>query len=122
MIMSVSGWARDKGFPRERISEIELAAEEALVNIVNYSYPGKPGGVEIMGKLDGNFFIIEIIDSGIPFDITSVPDPDISANADDRKVGGLGVFLMKRMVDELRYRRENDRNILELIFKKTQEG
>jgi serine/threonine-protein kinase RsbW len=122
MIKSVSDWARAQGFVRERISEIELAAEEALVNIVSYSYPGKPGEVEIMGRLDKNCFIIEIIDSGIPFNISSVPDPDITADADKRKVGGLGVFLIKKMVDALRYRREDDRNILELVFKKTGQG
>lgn len=115
---SVSDCAKSQGFDRKRISEIELAAEEALVNSCNYSYPGKTGDVEVICKLDGNRFIIEIIDSGIPFDITSLPDPDITADADKRKIGGLGAFLTKKMVDEVRYRREDNRNILNLIIEK----
>jgi anti-sigma regulatory factor (Ser/Thr protein kinase) len=69
-------------------------------------------------KIHGNRLIIEIIDSGIPFDITSLPDPNITADADQRKIGGLGAFLIKKMVDEVRYRRENNRNILSLIIEK----
>ena len=121
LIRSISDCARAQGFDKKRISEIELATEEALVNIFKYSYPGKPGEVEIICKLDENRFIIEIIDFGIPFDVTSWPDPDITADRDERKIGGLGVFLIKKMVDEVRYRRENNRNILDLIVKKEEE-
>jgi anti-sigma regulatory factor (Ser/Thr protein kinase) len=114
---SVLECARAQKFEGKRIQEIELALEEALVNICHYSYPEKPGEVEINCKLDGRHFIIEIIDSGIPFDITSLSEPDRTADVDERKIGGLGVFLIKRMMDEVRYRRENDRNILNLIIK-----
>jgi serine/threonine-protein kinase RsbW len=117
-VKSISDCAESQGFDRKRISGIELAAEEAFVNICNYSYPGKPGDVEVICELDGNRFIIEIIDSGIPFDMTSLPDPDITADVDDRKIGGLGILLIKKMVDEVRYRRENNRNILNLIIEK----
>jgi anti-sigma regulatory factor (Ser/Thr protein kinase) len=62
--------------------------------------------------------IIEIIDSGMPFDMTSLPNPDITSDISERKIGGVGVFLIKKMVDEVQYRRENDQNILSLIIKK----
>lgn len=117
-VKSVSSCAESHGFDRKRMNQIELAAEEAFVNICNYSYPEEPGDVEMICKIDGNRFIIEIIDSGIPFDITSLPDPNITADADQRKIGGLGAFLIKKMVDEVRYRRENNRNILSLIIEK----
>ncbi len=117
-LKSVSGCAASQGFDRKRIREIEVAAEEALVNICNYAYPERNGEVEVACGLDGNRFIIEIIDSGIPFDVTSLPDPDITADADKRKIGGLGVFLIKKIADEVRYRRENNRNILSLIIEK----
>ena len=65
-----------------------------------------------------NHFIIEIIDSGIPFDMSSLSDPDVTADVDHRKIGGLGVFLIKKLKDEVRYRRENNQNILNLIIKK----
>ena len=118
MVKSVSDCARAEGFNQKRTSEIELAAEEALVNIIHYSYPEKPGEVEIICNGDENWFIVELIDSGIAFDMTSLPDPDVDAGRDERKIGGLGVFLIKKMVDKVKYRRENDRNILDLIIVK----
>ncbi len=117
-LKSVSDCAESQGFDRKRMREIEVATEEALVNICNHSYPEEPGDAEVVCELDGNRFIIEIIDSGTPFDITSLPDPDVTADIDKRKIGGLGVFLLKKMVDEVRYRRENNRNILNLIVEK----
>jgi len=119
---SVCDSAQIQGFARKKIGEIELAAEEAWVNICNYAYPEQSGDVEVIGKADDNNFIIEIIDSGIPFDITALSDPNITDDVDERKIGGLGVFLMKKMADEVRYRRENDRNVVELIFKKAGGG
>jgi len=50
--------------------------------------------------------------------MTSLPDPDLTADIDERKMGGLGVFFIKKLTDEVRYRREHDRNILNLIIKK----
>ena len=115
---SVSECARAQGFDQKKISEIELATEEVLVNICNYSYPEKPGDVEINCKMENGRFIIEIIDSGIPFDITSSVDPDIISDIAKRKIGGLGVFLIKKLMDEVRYRREGGLNILNLMVKK----
>ena len=69
-------------------------------------------------QIDRGRFIIEIIDSGIPFDVTATPDPDVTAGIQEREPGGLGIFFMKKMMDEVRYRRENDRNILTLIIQK----
>jgi len=114
LIQSVSNCARAMGFDQKRVSEIELATEEALVNITSYSYPEGSGKVEINCKQGERSFIIEIIDTGIPFDVTSLPDPDIAADIDDRKIGGLGVFLLKKVMDRVDYRRENNRNILTL--------
>jgi len=118
MVKSVSDCARAQGFGQKRTSEIELAAEEGLVNIIHYSYPEKSGEVEIICSADDDYFMIELIDSGIAFDMTSLSDPDVNAGRDERKIGGLGVFLIKKMVDKVKYRRENDRNILDLIIVK----
>ena len=110
--------AKAEGFHQERIREIELALEEALVNIFNYAYPKGAGDVEVIGGVENDDWIIEIIDSGIPFDMTSLSDPDLTAGVEERKIGGLGIFLVRQMVDEVRYRREKDRNILTLAIKK----
>ena len=114
----LSDCAKAQGFEGGKISKIELAAEEALVNIFHYAYPERPGDVEMICQVDRGRFIIEIIDSGIPFDVTAMPDPDVTAGIEERELGGLGIFLIRRMMDEVRYRREDNRNILTLIIQK----
>jgi len=115
----VSSCTREQGFSNERIGEIELALEEILVNIFKYAYKdcGFNGDIEITCKLaDAQSFAIEIVDSGIPFDIFSVREPDVTADIDERQIGGLGIFFVKRLMDDVRYRREEGRNKLTLII------
>jgi anti-sigma regulatory factor (Ser/Thr protein kinase) len=118
LVKSVADCARAQGFDQKKISKIELATEETLVNIFRHSYPETPAEVEINCKVDGIRFIIEVIDSGLPFDMASVPAPDVTADISERKLGGLGILIIKKMMDEVKYRRESDRNILTLITKK----
>jgi anti-sigma regulatory factor (Ser/Thr protein kinase) len=115
----VASCSQKQGFVQKKIHEIELAAEEALVNIFNYAYEDSTGDVEIICMIDDEGkFLLEIIDSGIPFNVLSVKDPDISADISERRIGGLGVFLMKELMDAVHYRREGNKNILTLIVQK----
>jgi anti-sigma regulatory factor (Ser/Thr protein kinase) len=118
---AVSECAREQGFDQKKIGKIELALEEALVNICKYSYPDEPGDAEVNCKQDNGRFIIEIVDSGIPFDMTALPSPDLTSSIEKRKIGGLGIFLIKKMVDEVKYRREGSFNILNLTIKSGEE-
>jgi serine/threonine-protein kinase RsbW len=106
--------ARDQGFTRQRLGELELAVEEVLVNICNYAYPQSEGNVEITCRQDAERFTVEIEDRGVSFDFLSAQDPDLSVHLDQRRIGGLGIFLVKKLADDVRYRREGDRNILTL--------
>lgn len=116
-IRSLSGWLQQNGMAAEKIPRVELAVEEALVNIIRYAYKGKEGDVELRGGIaDDQRFVIEILDSGAPFDVCTLPEPDLQCNIRDRKVGGLGVYLIQRMVDELLYRREGDKNVLTMFI------
>jgi len=117
----VSECARVQGFDEKKIGKIELALEEALVNICKYSYPDEPGDAEVSCKQDNSRFIIEIVDSGIPFDMTSLPAPDVTSSIEERKIGGLGIFLIKKMVNDVSYRREGNFNILKLTIKRDEE-
>ncbi len=120
LISFVISYASEHGFAGEKIHSIELALEEVLVNIIKHAYNecGIEGTIEIScRKDDTGSLIIEIMDSGMPFDIFSVREPDISADIDERQIGGLGIFFVKKLMDDVRYRRENDRNILTLIAK-----
>jgi anti-sigma regulatory factor (Ser/Thr protein kinase) len=117
----VARCSREQGFDKNRVHEIELATEEALVNIFDYAYKENNGEVEIFCKLDDNKrFIIEIVDTGTPFNVLSVASPDITADISDRQLGGLGVFLMKEFMDAVQYRHEGNKNILSLIIKRGQ--
>jgi serine phosphatase RsbU (regulator of sigma subunit)/anti-sigma regulatory factor (Ser/Thr protein kinase) len=104
--------AGHQGFSAEQVNKIQLACEEALVNVINYAYPGKEGDLEIRVENKPNGMDIILSDSGIAFDPLSLPDPDITAPMEKRRIGGLGIFMMKKIMDSVAYRRENGRNIL----------
>jgi serine/threonine-protein kinase RsbW len=116
----VADFAGNHGFSSKRITEIELACEEALVNIIHHAYPeDMQGEIEIDCKADhqGNC-IIQLIDTGQPFDLKALSDPDINEDISRRKVGGLGCVLMKQFADEISYRRHQNKNFLTLQFYK----
>jgi serine/threonine-protein kinase RsbW len=117
MIEFIRDGAEKYGFDNKKIDQIHLASEEALVNIINYAYPDKNGSIEITYDIkEGKGLVIEIIDWGIPFDPLSIPEPDIDAPIEDRTIGGLGIFFIKKVVDEVRYRRDGQSNILTITI------
>ena len=118
LVEFVTDQARKAEFPDSRTAEIRLVAEEVLVNIFSYAYP-ETGGDVFIGCIRGeDILIFDVQDNGIPFNILTVPDPDITSCLSDRCVGGLGIYFVKEMATEARYVRENDRNRLTLIFHK----
>jgi serine/threonine-protein kinase RsbW len=95
--------------------EIELAVEEALANICLYAYPASKGEVEVRCMQDETrHLLIELIDSGIPFDMLARPAPDFTLDAAQRPLGGLGIPLIRTLMDNTTYHREGTRNILRL--------
>jgi anti-sigma regulatory factor (Ser/Thr protein kinase) len=113
----VSSCAEKQGFSPERITEIEVATEEVLVNVCHYAYQDGNGDVKVSCILDDtNRFVIEIEDAGIPFDVLSIGEPDLIDDIDERKVGGLGVFIIRELVEDVQYRREDNKNILKLVI------
>ncbi|HNY73455.1 MAG TPA: ATP-binding protein [Syntrophales bacterium] len=118
IIEDLSRWMEQQGVMRDRIVRVQLAVEEALVNVIRYAYQGKEGEVELQGEIaDDQRLVIKILDNGTPFDVCTVPHPDISCGIRDRKIGGLGIYLIHKMVDELCYRREGDRNVLTMFIR-----
>jgi anti-sigma regulatory factor (Ser/Thr protein kinase) len=65
--------------------------------------------------------VLEIADTGKPFDVLSLPEPDITLDIKDRQVGGLGIHFIRTLSDGVSYRRENGRNILRMVFKRTED-
>jgi anti-sigma regulatory factor (Ser/Thr protein kinase) len=106
------------GFPQARITEIELAVEEALANICLYAYPDRSGEVEVRCVRDKTqHFLIELIDTGIPFDLLSRPVPDLTLDTAQRQTGGFGIQLILALMDHVTYHREGERNILRLAVR-----
>ncbi len=111
----------ERGFDEGAADRIELAMEEVLVNVINYAYPETPGVIELRFlKADGRGLSIEVGDRGIPFDPLAAPEADTTAALEDRNIGGLGIFFVRRIMDRVEYRREEGRNILTLtVYPKT---
>ena len=119
LIAHVSTCAARAGVDPKRVSEIEIASEEALVNVFNYAYVEGPGDVEVAcGLKDEDHFVIRISDSGIPFNPLAQTEPDVSADVSHRRIGGLGILLIKKLMDEVRYGYIEGKNVLTLIIRK----
>lgn len=99
--------------------KLRLSIEEAVVNVVQYAYEGGIGWLEAGTSLDEDKLIlsIELRDAGTPFNPLEKEDPDLTLDADQRQIGGLGIFLCKKMMDSISYRYENGNNVLTMTKK-----
>ena len=99
-------------------SKLRLAVEEAVVNVIKYAYPsGRHGSIHVAFMTDGRQLKITITDTGVSFDPTTIAKVDTSLSAKERKIGGLGIFLVREIMDSINYERVDDRNILTLTKK-----
>ena len=94
--------------------KIRLSIEEAVENVVRYAYEGGMGWIEVGTELDPEGVMLTILlkDAGVPFNPLEKQDPDITLSAEDRQIGGLGIFLCKQMMDHIEYKYEDGCNIL----------
>lgn len=118
LVKSATGSALQWGLAGEGLFAVELATEEAVVNVFKYAYRHGEGKVRLRCMGEGDRFVIEVTDWGVPFDATTMPAPDVTRPLEERTVGGLGIYLIKRMTDEMRYTREDGRNVLRLFIGK----
>ena len=96
-------------------NKIKLAVEEAVTNIIDYAYPdGVEGTVTIAIEADANAVRFVITDTGAEFDPTSVSNADTTLGIDDRPIGGLGIFLVRNLMDSINYERIDGKNVLRL--------
>lgn len=106
------------GFDMATTMQINLAIEEAVVNIMNYAYPkGTKGDITIEAKANDTQLSFIISDTGKPFDPTAKAEVDITLSAEDRAIGGLGIHLIRQIMDNINYERIDGHNILTLIKK-----
>jgi len=103
--------------PMKASIQLKVALEEIFVNVAHYAYPNGDGDVTLELDITDGIVTLSFIDSGMPFDPLAKPDPDITLSAEERNIGGLGIFMVKKTMDDVTYRFENNQNILTLVKK-----
>ena len=116
----VGSIAREGGFGDKDVYNIQLATDEAASNMIEHSYENIPDGViDLSCGMEGEQIRIVLIDYGEPFDPSVIPMPDLKADLSDRKIGGLGIFLLRKLMDEVHYEARADKsNVLTMIKRK----
>ena len=111
--------AEEVGFDMSLTMSLNLALEEAVVNVMDYAYPdGQKGDVDIEVTADQQWLTFVISDTGIAFDPTAKEDVDTTLSAEERPIGGLGIFLVRQLMDVIDYKREGNKNVLTLRKKR----
>ena len=112
----IDGHLEEAGCPIRVMMQIDMAAEEIFVNIANYAYaPGKGmAKIRVDVTEDPLGVVITFIDRGVMYDPLAKEDPDVTLSAEERKIGGLGIFLVKSTMDDITYEYSNGQNILKL--------
>ena len=98
--------------PMKISMQITIAVEEIYVNIAHYAYPNGDGMMTLGIDANAKQVAIVFTDSGLPFNPLEKEDPDITLGAEQRSIGGLGIFIVKKSMDSVTYVREDDKNIL----------
>jgi len=110
--------AEEKNLDQALAMSLNLALEEAVTNVILYAYPdGIDGLVDIEAFIHKDCLEFIISDSGKPFDPTAAPEADVTLGVDERQIGGLGIYLVRNIMDTVSYRYEKGKNILVMIKK-----
>ena len=104
----------DKEFSPKTMMQIHIAIEELFVNIAHYAYPeDAPGKAEIVMDIDDDDVVTIIFkDNGQPYNPLAKEDPDVTLSAEERAIGGLGIFMAKKSLDSMEYKYVNNQNVL----------
>ena len=102
--------------PMKILMQIDVAVEEIFVNVASYAYTPNTGSVTIRMDLQEKprAVVITFIDSGIPYNPLAKEDPDVSLSAEERSIGGLGIFMVKKTMDKMEYEYTDKQNILKM--------
>ena len=116
----VGAIARDGGFSDKDVYNIQLATDEAASNIIEHAYEKIGDGVlELSCGMRDNLITIVLVDHGESFDPSEIPLPDLKADLSKRKIGGLGIFLMRKLMDDVHYEvKPNNSNVLTMTKRK----
>lgn len=112
--------AGDVGLSEEAVYAVEMAVDEACTNIIEHAYGGEGrGNIECTCRINADKLTVMLRDRGCPFDPSSVPEPDVNAALEDRQEGGLGLYLIHRLMDEVYFEFTSDSgNVLTMVKRK----
>ncbi len=110
----VEGILEESGCPLKTIIQVNIAVEEIFVNIAHYAYAPGDGDATVRCRVDGHCLTIWFLDQGIPYDPLGKDDPDITLDATEREIGGLGIYMVKKSMDRVAYEYTDGRNILSI--------
>ena len=104
------------GCPPKACLKLAVVAEEIFVNIAHYAYAPDEGDatIEIAVTGDPPIAVLNFVDSGVPYNPLEKPDPNVSLSAEEREIGGLGIYMVKEIVDSIHYEYAKNRNVLTL--------
>jgi len=105
----------EQGFPFELISDVQLATDEAVTNAISHGYDGREGEVRVIAEADDQEVVVIVEDGAPAFDPVTFVSRDISKDGDDRPIGGLGLILIRNVMDEVRYERRDGKNIFTMV-------
>ncbi len=105
------------GCPMKVQMQFSIAVDELFCNIAYYAYPsgGGTATVQVCAREEGRQVIVTFMDEGIPYNPLAKEDPDIALSVEERPIGGLGIFMVKKSMDDMQYRYEGGKNILSII-------
>ncbi len=95
--------AANFGLTDQETYNIQMAVDEAVTNIIEHAYEGGEGPIEVIVERHGDDFVVTLRDHGKTFDPTSINEPDVNASLEDRDIGGLGLYFMRRLMDEVEF-------------------
>ena len=101
--------------PMDLVFSLNLVLEEAVTNVIMYAYPKEEHEfIYLSADIKDGSLVFVLTDSGKEFDPTLIPDADITLSAEDRQIGGLGIFLIRQIMNEVKYERIDNKNVLTL--------
>ena len=102
--------------PPKAQMQIDIAVEELFINIANYAYAPDEGEATIRVEIDNDnpAVTITFIDQGVPYDPLAKADPDVTLSAEEREIGGLGIFMVKKSMDDMKYEYKDGSNVLSI--------
>lgn len=100
--------------PMEHMVSVAICAEEIFVNVAHYGYPNGEGKVRVIEEIEDQTITLELQDWGTPYNPLEKEDPDITLSAKDRQVGGLGIYMVRNMMDGVSYEYRDEKNCLKM--------